>query len=47
MVNAFSDMVYHGGATLRQTKGYEENRLASVISGNTMFDKAYSLILAA
>lgn len=47
MVNAFSDMIYHGGATLRQTKGYEENRLASVISGNTMFDKAYSLILAA
>ena len=47
MVNAFSDMVYHGGATLRQTKGYEENRLASVISGNPMFDKAYSLILAA
>lgn len=47
MINAFSDMIYHGGATLRQTKGYEENRLASVISGNTMFDKAYSLILAA
>ena len=34
-------------STLRQTKGYEENRLASVISGNTMFDKAYSLIIAA
>lgn len=47
MVNAFSDMIYHGGATLRQTKGYKENRLASVISGNTMFDKAYSLIIAA
>ena len=47
MINAFSDMVYHGGATLRQTKGYEENRLASVISGNHMFDKAYNLILAA
>lgn len=47
MINAFSDMIYHGGATLRQTKGYEENRLASVISGNTMFDKAYSLIIAA
>ena len=47
MINAFSDMIYHGGATLRETKSYQDNRLMSVIGGNAMFDKAYNLTISA
>jgi len=47
MLNAFSDMIYHGGATLRNTQTQAERQLLSVINGNNLFDKAHSLLLAA
>ena len=47
MLNAFSDMIYHGGATLRRSENYDERRLISVINGNQLFDKAYAILQAA
>ena len=43
-VNAFSDMIFHGMATMRHTKNEKENNLLSVINGNQLFDKAVALI---
>ena len=43
-VNAFSDMIFHGMATMRHTKNEKENNLLSVINGNQLFDKAVTLI---
>ena len=47
MLNAFSDMIYHGGASFRKGADYSDRRLLTVINGNELFDKAHNLILAA
>lgn len=44
VVNAFSDMIFHGMATTRHTEKEQENNLISVINGNALFDKAVALV---
>jgi phage/plasmid-like protein (TIGR03299 family) len=46
-LNAFSDMIYHDGATLRRTENMKERKMLSVINGNLLFDKAHELLIAA
>jgi phage/plasmid-like protein (TIGR03299 family) len=47
MLNAFSDMFYHGGATLRKTENYEERKMVYAINGHAMFNKAHELLMSA
>lgn len=46
VMNAFSDMIYHGGSTLRTTPKTKENRLLSVMNGNALFDRAHEIVLS-
>lgn len=45
IVNAVADYVDHG-IPIRQTENWKENRWDKIISGNTVFEKAYELVNA-
>jgi phage/plasmid-like protein (TIGR03299 family) len=45
VINAVSDFVGHGEPA-RRTSTFAENRFASVVSGDTLFDKTYQLLKA-
>ena len=45
LVNAVADYVDHG-TPIRQTENWKENRWDKILSGNTIFEKAYELVEA-
>ena len=45
LMNAVADYVDHG-IPMRQTPNWEENRWDKILSGNTIFEKAYELVQA-
>ena len=45
IMNAVADYVDHG-VPMRQTQNWEENRWDKILSGNTLFERAYELVQA-